>query len=76
MTMATLQVRDLPDEVLVELKERAEKDGVSLSFYVRELLTDAVSYPPMDEVMARIASREPVRISTQDVLDAIREGRR
>ncbi|MGH8879993.1 MAG: FitA-like ribbon-helix-helix domain-containing protein [Stackebrandtia sp.] len=50
--------------------------GVSLSAYVREVLSREVSTPPMDEVMARIARREPVHVSNDDIFDAIREGRR
>ncbi len=40
MSDTTLQVRDVPEGVLTRLRERAKARGVSLSAYVRELLSD------------------------------------
>ena len=74
--MGILQVRDVPDEVLAKLRERAEAQGVSLSAYVRDMLTNDARQPTMAEVVARIATREPVEVTDEEILAAIHEGRR
>jgi antitoxin FitA len=76
MTMATVQVRDVPDEVVATLKERADARGQSLTAYLRDLLTQEAGLPPIDEVMARIAGREPVQYRTEDLRDLMDDGRR
>lgn len=74
--MSILQVRDIPEDVLAKLRERAEARGVSLSAYVREILAVEADQEPMTEVIERIASREPVEVSDADILAAIHEERR
>lgn len=74
--MGILQVRDVPDEVLAKLRERAEAQGVSLSAYVRDMLANDARQPTMAEVVARIATREPVEVTDDEILAAIHEGRR
>jgi plasmid stability protein len=65
-TMTTiLQVRDMPDVVVARLRERAERQGVSLSAYLRELLTWDAEQPTMAESIARIATRTPVEVSNE-----------
>lgn len=76
MTMATLQVRDVPDETIETLKAKAKDLGVSLSVYIRQLLDRAAAQPTAEEVFARIATREPVRISTEETLAVLHEARR
>lgn len=76
MNMATLQVRDVPDETVETLKTRAKELGVSLSVYVRQLLDRAAAQPTAEEVFARIAAREPVRISSEETLAVLHEARR
>ncbi|MGH3930051.1 MAG: FitA-like ribbon-helix-helix domain-containing protein [Pseudonocardiaceae bacterium] len=71
-----LQVRDVPEDVLVRLRERAAVRGTSLSAYVRELLADEAEQPTLDEVVGRIATRTPVEVSDEEILAAIHEGRR
>lgn len=74
--MGILQVRDMPDEVLAKLRERADAQGVSLSAYVRDVLAADARQPTMAEVVARIATREPVEVTDEEILAAIHEGRR
>ncbi|MGH3925304.1 MAG: FitA-like ribbon-helix-helix domain-containing protein [Pseudonocardiaceae bacterium] len=71
-----LQVRDVPEDVLARLRERAAVRGTSLSAYVRELLADEAEQPTLDEVVGRIATRTPVEVSDEEILAAIHEGRR
>lgn len=74
--MSILQVRDVPEPVLETLRERASLEGLSLSAYVRKLLTQETAQPTMEETLARIATREPVDITNEEILAAIHEGRR
>ncbi len=74
--MAILQVRDVPDNVMAKLKERAEAEGVSLSAYVRDLLTEEAGQPSMADVIAEISTHEPVELTAEEILAAIHEGRR
>ncbi|MGH3656232.1 MAG: FitA-like ribbon-helix-helix domain-containing protein [Micromonosporaceae bacterium] len=74
--MAILQVRDVPDDVMAELRQRAKNEGVSLSAYVRGLLIQDVGQPTMAEVIAEIATHEPVDVTGEEILAAIHEGRR
>jgi plasmid stability protein len=71
-----LQVRDIPEEVMAKLRDRAESQGISLSAYVRGLLAEDAAQETMEEVLARIATREPVELTDEDIITAIHEGRR
>ncbi len=74
--MGTLvQIRDVPDDVHRTLKARAALAGVSLSEYLRVLLTRAAARPTPAELSARITARgaaEPAQPSEVTVR-AIRE---
>ena len=76
MSSGILQVRDIPEDVLSRLRERAAAQGISLSAYVRDLLTYDAEHETMPEVIARIASRTPVDAADEDIVSAIHEGRR
>lgn len=76
MSGAILQVRDVPEDVLIKLRERAKARGTSLSAYVRELLTDEAAQETMDDVIERIAGRAPVEVSDEEILAAIHDSRR
>lgn len=76
MGTAVVQVRDLPEEVVATLKARAESRGQSLTAYLRDLLTQEAAMPPVEDVMAGIASREPVSYSMDDLRSFARDGRR
>lgn len=51
--MADLNVRGIPDDVLVRLKEQASLDGISLSEWVRITLADRAARPTASELTAR-----------------------
>jgi antitoxin FitA len=76
MNTTILQVRDIPESVVATLRQRADREGLSLSAYVRNLLASDAEQPTMAETLARVATRTPVDISDQEILDAIHEGRR
>ena len=76
MTTSILQVRDVPEDALAKLRARASAQGISLSQYVRDLLTHDAEEATIAEVVERITGREPVDITDAEILDAIHDGRR
>ena len=69
-----LQVRNVPEDVHAELRRRARAAGVSLSEYVLRELERVAARPPIEEVLARSASRR-LDISMADVVETIRAER-
>ena len=69
-----LQVRNVPDDVHAELRRRARAAGVSLSEYLLRELERIAARPPIEEVLARSASRR-LDISMIDVVETIRAER-
>jgi plasmid stability protein len=76
MDTTVVQVRDLPTDVVATLKARAQARGQSLAAYLRDLLTDEAAKPPVDDVMAAIATRTTVSYTTDDLREMIEDGRR
>ena len=52
-----VQIRDVPEDVHATLKARAALAGVSLSEYVRGVLTRTASRPSPAELSARVRAR-------------------
>ena len=69
-----LQVRNVRDDLHAELRRRAQAARVSLSEYVLRVLERIAARPPIEEVLARSASRR-LDISMADVVEAIRAER-
>jgi hypothetical protein len=76
MAKTILQVRDISESVVAKLRARAVEEGISLSAYVRRLLTDDAGQETISEVIARISSRAPVEVSDEEIISAIRDGQR
>lgn len=76
MDTAVVQVRDLPADVVATLKARAQARGQSLAAYLRDLLTDEAAKPPIEDVMATIATRSPVTYTIDDLRSMTENGRR
>ncbi|GAA1022017.1 MULTISPECIES: FitA-like ribbon-helix-helix domain-containing protein [Acrocarpospora] len=74
--MGIIQIRDVPEATERTLKARAEREGKSLTAYVRDLLNEEAATPALDEVMAKIAADEPVPYDPDFVRETMREGRR
>lgn len=69
-------MRDVPAEDVGILRARAAARKMSLSSYLRDLIHHETSRPAMDEVIARIATRESIEVDS-DVVRSFREdGRR
>jgi plasmid stability protein len=76
MDTTVVQVRHVPVEVVATLKARAEAHGQSLAAYLRDLLAREAQALPIEDVMASIASREPVSYTIEDVRSFATDGRR
>jgi antitoxin FitA len=70
-----VQIRDLSAPTLRKLKQRAAKEGISLSAYLRAELEKLAERPTMKELMERIRSRPPINISNEEIVKIIHEGR-
>ena len=69
-----IQVRNVPDEVHREAKARAARERLSLSAYVLRELERSLEVPPIEDVLARLRSREPVEspLSSAEIIREIR----
>lgn len=67
MSNEILQVRDVDSADLTVLRERAAKEGKSLSAYVRDLLHEEASQMTNAEVISRIAEEEPVDVGLEQI---------
>jgi hypothetical protein len=70
-----IQIRNVPDEMHQELKVRAALAGMTLSDYIKRELGYGGERKSMEEIDARIKARKGPRLSTERVVELIREGR-
>ena len=76
MDTTVVQVRDVPVEVVATLKARAGARGQSLAASLRDLLAREAEALPIEDVMAGIASREPVGYTIEELRSFASDGRR
>ena len=69
-----IQIRNVPDAVHREAKVRAARAGMSLSDYLLRELEQALSVPPVEVVLARIAGRDRPDVS-ESPAEAVRAER-
>lgn len=60
MPMASLQLKNVPEEVHAELRRRADAEHVSLRDYVLRILVRELELPTMAEWLEQVRSDEPV----------------
>jgi len=58
--MKMIQIRNVPDELHRSLKERAARDGTTLSDLILSELPKLAHRPSPDDLLARIRARAPV----------------
>ncbi|MBE1564752.1 FitA-like ribbon-helix-helix domain-containing protein [Nonomuraea africana] len=75
MTKEILQVRDVDAADLAVLRDRAAREGKSLSAYVRDILHDEAIQMTNAEVIAQIADEEPVDVSMDDIRSYVERDR-
>ena len=73
--MGMIQIRNVPPESHRKLKARAAAEGLSLSDYLLRLAERDLERPTMAEFRARLASREPVDLPDNLIVDIVRESR-
>jgi antitoxin FitA len=69
-----IQIRNVPDALHRKLKVRAAHEGKSLSDYLLEEMVRFAALPTREEMLARLHSRAPVKLSVP-AARVIREGR-
>jgi plasmid stability protein len=69
-----IQIRNVPETLHRKLKVRAAQAGMSLSDYVLREIDRSARIPTEEELRARIASFEPVKLSVSSA-EAVRAER-
>jgi plasmid stability protein len=72
--MKMLQIRNVPEDLHRALKERAAREGITMSELVMRELPRIAQKPTNEQVIARIRGREPVR-GLEGSAELIRAGR-
>ena len=72
-----IQIRNVPDELHREAKARAARAGMTLSAYLLREIRRTLEAPDLEELLARIASRERINPSETpaEIIRAEREAR-
>jgi antitoxin FitA len=70
-----IQIRNVPDDLHRELKMRAAAAGMTMSDYIKKELSWASEKDSWEEIFARAKARGPSGMTTQEVVDTIREHR-
>ena len=73
--VAVIQVRGVSDRAHKRLKDRAAREGKSLSEYLRFELERLAAQPTLEEMLDRVAARKPVDLG-QPTAEIIRQQRR
>ncbi|MEU9885495.1 hypothetical protein [Sphaerisporangium sp. NPDC051011] len=73
--MATIQIRNIPDEVYLTYKERAMRARQSLQEYLLGKLIADARQPSLEEILDRSRANAVDTVSTSDILDALDRGR-
>lgn len=71
--MASITIRDVPDETRAELAARAARSGRSMQEYVRLKLVELAAAPERGDVLERIArrtARTRTRVGAEEILAA------
>lgn len=71
--MASIQVRDLPDDLHDALRRRARGEGMTIREYLLGVIERDVALPTKREWLAQVAAQP--RTSAVDAAGAVREGR-
>ena len=74
--MKSILIREVPQELHLQLKQRAKGRGQSLQQYLLQELTALAARPTMDEVLQRIEARSLQRVDTTSVASDLEEVRR
>jgi plasmid stability protein len=73
--MATIQIKNVPEDAHAVLRRRAAAAGQSLQDYMLGRILKETSKPTLDEVLERIGHRSGGRLSMADAATYVREDR-
>jgi plasmid stability protein len=73
--MKNIQIRNVPDEVLADLKRKAAGEGLSLQEYLLTRMRELASRPSVREVLQRAASRGGGHVTLQEAVELVRSDR-
>lgn len=73
--MATIQIKNVPEEAHAILRQRAAVAGQSLQEYMLTWIEQATARPTVDEVLARIGHRSGGHLTADLVVQQLREER-
>lgn len=54
--MATIQIREIPDDSYEVIRRRAKESGQSIQAYMRRLVIEVTAQPTIEEALASIAA--------------------
>ena len=74
--MAALQVKNLPEDLHEQLRERADTEGTSISEIVLAAIRRELSRPRMQIWLDEISRDAPTQVKRRDIVSAIAESRR
>lgn len=78
--MATIQIRDIPEEAYEVIRLRARAAGQSIQAYMRHLVLEQTARPSKREAMAAIsaalADHPPSRLTVDQIVDDVHVERR
>jgi plasmid stability protein len=78
-TMASILIRDVPDDVRAELAARAARKGQSMQEFLRSVLVEMVEKPDIEtwvaQVRRHIAEADGPGPSADDIVESLREAR-
>ena len=75
MPMGAIQVKDVPEELHEALRRRAVQEGMTLADYVLDLIRRDLGLPSRREWLERLATREPVDIDRDTIVEALHAAR-
>jgi plasmid stability protein len=73
--MKNIQIRNVPDEVLADLKRKAAGEGLSLQEFLLARMRELASRPSVREVLQRAAARGGGRVSAKEAVELVRSDR-
>lgn len=73
--MATIQIRNIPDEVYLTYKRRAMNARRSLQDYLLGKLIADAQQPTLDEALATARANAVESVTTQDIIDELDRAR-
>jgi antitoxin FitA len=73
--MSALQVKNFPDDLHAKLRERAARQGRSVSGYVLEALERDLAIPSTREWLNSLEEDPSTDVRSQDIVRAVQEGR-